>query len=107
MPFVGGLSYSSLFIGYFILDFVNKLELNGDKTELLMIGSQFRPTLQFPLVVLDDSSVVLPSKQTRNIGVTSDSGLNFERHITDISKSCYLHIHNIYRVGKFLSTDHT
>ena len=107
MPFVGGLSYSSLFIGYFILDFVHKLKLNGDKTKLLIIGSQFRPTLQFLLVVLDDGSVILPSKQARNIGVTSDSVLNFERPITDISKSCYLHIHNIYRVRKFLSTEHT
>ena len=36
-----------------------------------------------------------------------DSVLNFERHITDICKSCYFNIRNIYRIRKFLSTEHT
>ena len=50
-------------------------------------GSQFRPTLQFLPVALNDGSVILPSKYARNIGVTFDSVLNFECHITDIGKS--------------------
>ena len=33
--------------------------------------------------------------------------LNFERHITDICKSCDFNIHNIYCIRKFLSTEHT
>ena len=86
---------------------LNKLKLNGDKTELLIIGSQFRPTLQFPPVGLNGGSVFLPSKYAKNIGVTFDSVLNFERHITDICKSCYFNIRNIYRIRKFLSTEHT
>lgn len=86
---------------------LNKLKLNGDKTELLIIGSQFRPTLQFPPVGLNDGSVFLPSKYAKNIGVTFDSVLNFERHITDICKSCYINIRNIYRIRKFLSIEHT
>ena len=93
-----GLSHSSLFIGYLFLD---------DKTELLIIGSQFRPTLQFPPVGLNDGSVFLASKYAKNIGVTFDSVLNFERHITDICKSCYFNIRNIYRIRKFLSIEHT
>ena len=86
---------------------LNKLKLNGDKTELLIIGSQFRSTLQFPPVALDDGSVILPSKYARNIGVTFVSILNFEHHITDICKSCYFNIRNIYRIIKCLSTKHT
>ena len=43
----------------------------------------------------------------RNIGITFDSVLNFERHITDICKSCYFNIRNIYRIRKFSSTEHT
>ena len=92
-----GLSHSSLFIGYLFLDVVKQ---NSDKTELLIIGSQFRPTLQFPPVALNDGSVILPSKYARNIGVTFDSVLNFEHHITDICK-CYFNIRNIYRIRKF------
>ena len=86
---------------------LNELKINGDKTELLINGSQFRPTLQFPPVSLDDGPVILPSKYARNICVTFDSVLNFERHITDICKSCYFNIRNIYRIRKFLSTEHT
>ena len=86
---------------------LNELKLNGDKTELFIIGSQFRPTLPFPPIVLDDGPVILPCKFARNIGVTFNSVLTFERHITDICKSCYFNIHNIYRIRKFLSTEHT
>ena len=86
---------------------LNKLKLNGNKTELLIIGSQFRPTLRFPPVALDDGSVILPSEYARNFGVTFDIILNFEHHVTDICKSCYFNILNIYRIRKFLSTEHT
>ena len=48
----------------------------GDITELLTIGFQFRPTLQFPPVALNDASVILPSKYARNIDVTFDHVLN-------------------------------
>ncbi|RMX50939.1 hypothetical protein pdam_00015439, partial [Pocillopora damicornis] len=58
----------------------NKLKLNVNKTELLIIGSQFRPTLRFPPVALDDGSVILPSEYARNFGVTFDIILNFEHH---------------------------
>ena len=63
---------------------LSRLKSKGDKIELLITGSQFRPSLQSPAVVLKDGSVILPSKYARNIGVTFDSVLNFERHITDI-----------------------
>ena len=57
---------------------LNELKLNSDNTELLIIGSQFRPgTLQLLPVLLDDGSVILPYKCARNIGVTFDSVLNF------------------------------
>ena len=86
---------------------LNKWKFNGDKTELLIIGSQFRPTLQFPPVVLNDGSMNLPSKYARNIGVTFNSVLNVEHHITDIYKSWYFNMCNIYRIRQLLSTEHT
>ena len=101
---------------------LNKLRSSSNKTELLILGSQFRPPLQLPPlqlpplqlpplqlppVALDDGSVILPSKYARNIAVTFDSVLNFEHHITDICKRCYFNIRNIYRIRIFLSTEHT
>ena len=84
-----GLSHSSLFIDISSWMSLNRLKLNGDKTEPLIIGSQLRPSLHFPPVVLNDGSVILPYSYARNIGVTFDSVLNFERTITDICKSFY------------------
>lgn len=72
----------------------------------LIIGSQLRPTLQFPPVSLDGGSVIVPSNYARNIGVTFNNVLNFERHITDIFNSWYFNIRNIYRIRKFLSIEH-
>ena len=37
------------------------VKLKSDKAELVIIGSQFRPTLQFPRVELNDGCVILPS----------------------------------------------
>ena len=51
-------------------------------------------------VVLNDGFVILPSKYARNIGVMFYSVLNFERRITDIFKSCYFNIRDIYRIKK-------
>ena len=102
-----GLSHSSLFIDISPWMSLNRLKLNGDKTEQLIIGSQYRPSLQFPPVVLNNGSVILPSKYARNNDVTFDSVLNFECHITDICKSCYFNIRNIYRIRKCLSTRQT
>ena len=48
--------------------------------------------------------MILPSKYARNIGVTFDSVLNFECRVTDICKSCYFNICNIYCIRKVLST---
>ena len=50
---------------------MNKLELNGDKTELLVIGSQHRP-VSFTVV---DGSVTNPSHSASNIGVIFDNSL--------------------------------
>ena len=70
------------------------------------LKSQIRAIVQFPPVAPNDVSMILPSKYARNIGVTFDIVLNFERHFTDISKSCCFDFRNIYRVGKRLSAEH-
>ena len=50
---------------------LSKLKLNGDKTELLVIGSQHRP-VSFTVV---DGSVTNPSHSASNIGVIFDNSL--------------------------------
>ena len=47
----------------------NKLKLNIDKTELLILSSKFRAEPAFP-VLTAGSDIITPTSQARNIGVT-------------------------------------
>ena len=82
----------------------NKLKLNTDKTELLVISSKFRlrPVL---LGVIVGNDVVAPSESARNIGVIFDSNLDYKKHVNAICRSCFFHIRNLSRIRKFLSAD--
>ena len=63
----------------------NKLKLNSDKTELLIIASQFCPKPQLSsLNVCGDQ--ISPSVSVRNIGVVFDSHMKFERQVSSICK---------------------
>ena len=52
---------------------LNKLKLNGDKTELLVIGSGNLSASQLPSFTAIDGSVIQPSHSARNIVVIFDN----------------------------------
>ena len=52
---------------------LNKLKLNGDKTELLVIHSRYRPSPVFSLNCGYD--IITPSDMARNIGVIFDKNM--------------------------------
>ena len=79
----------------------NKLKLNGDKTELLVIGSGNLSASRLPSFTAIDGSVIQPSNYARNIGVIFDNKLNMERQVSAICKSAFFHIRNISRIRKF------
>ena len=86
---------------------LNKHKLNGDKTELLVTGSQHRPVSLLLSFTAVDDSVINPSHSVNNIGVIFDSNLNMERQLAAICKSNFFHIRNISRIRKFLSAEST
>ena len=57
---------------------LNKLKLNDDKTELLVIGSDNLSASQLPSFTATDGSVIQLSHSARNIGVIFDNKLNME-----------------------------
>ena len=69
---------------------LNKLKLNGEKTELLVtvIGSWNLSASQLPSFTAIDGSVIQPSHSARNIGVIFDIKLNMERQVSAIRKIC-------------------
>ena len=78
----------------------NFLQLNKDKTEILVIGNkELRETVSTHL-----QSVTINIKdQVRNLGVIFDSELNMQAHIRNVTKLSFYHLRNIARVKSFLS----
>ena len=82
----------------------NNLKLNDDKTKILVLHAKHRPAL--PLDYMQVASVQFqPSDHARNIGVTFDSYVSLDNHITNVCKSAFYSIRVISRVRKFLSLD--
>ena len=82
----------------------NFLQLNQDKTEVLVIGPEaHREKLNFKLKALAFNT----PEQVKNLGVILDSKLNFNAHIKSIVKIGFYHLKNITRVRPFLSQANT
>ena len=79
---------------------INKLKLNQDKPEDVLISSRYRP--RPPLDSLQIGNVtVVPSSSARNLGVIFDKCLNFGEHIKLICKSSHYNIRNIAKIRKY------
>uniref|UniRef100_A0A3B3C1C6 Reverse transcriptase domain-containing protein n=1 Tax=Oryzias melastigma TaxID=30732 RepID=A0A3B3C1C6_ORYME len=76
----------------------NFLQLNQDKTEVLVIGSEDKR--EFVLSKLKNYKT---SQCVRNLGVIFDSEFNFIPQIKNITKTGFYHLKNIARVRPFLS----
>ena len=82
--------------------FTNKLKLNPDKTEFILIGSktnckQLLP--YFPINILDQVS---PAQSVKNLGVVFDSNFTFSDHVSQVIKSTRVHVRDLYRICPLL-----
>ena len=84
----------------------NKLKLNPNKTEFLLIGHE-RQRLKylpmFPITLL--GSETYPSKTVRNLGIVFDENFNFRTHINNVCKLSYYHIRDLRRIRRHLNLD--
>ena len=80
----------------------DKLKLNGDKTELMLIGAK----QQLSKVNIDGLSVgsikFAPFTVVRNLGTWFHSDLNLQEQILKTFKSGFSHLYNIRRIRKYL-----
>ena len=68
----------------------NKLMLNDDKTDVLVISSvSMRSNLQVPHLKIG-SSLVTPSPVVRNIGLYMKSVMNMEQQVKKICQRCFI-----------------
>lgn len=81
----------------------NFLQLNGSKTEVLLIGTStaVNRCINFKFTV--DECQILPSVQVRNLGVIFDAQLTFNTHFKNVTKVAFYHLRNIAHIRPFLS----
>ena len=85
---------------------VNKLKLNEDKTEMILISSP-KSNLTLPSSVDFNGCSITISSSVRNHGFTFDQSLSFRQHVANVCRLCYLEIHRISSVRHLLSDDAT
>ena len=80
----------------------NRLKLNKDKTELLVISAKHLPG---PLLheISVAGEIIHSVHKARNIGTMFDSHFCFNDHVTNICKSSFHHLRNISYIRKYLS----
>ncbi len=81
----------------------NKLKLNPDKTEFLLIGTNQqckKYTDLFPIDLM--GNLVCPDKSARNLDVNFDEEFSFKQHAVNLCKNCYYHIRDLSRIRKHL-----
>ena len=86
--------------------FSNRLKLNPDKTEFLLIGHKQQRNKYhslFPTTLMDVETN--PAKSARNLGVIFDHDFNFRSHIGQVCRSCFYHMRDIRRIRRYLSLE--
>jgi hypothetical protein len=85
----------------------NKLKLNDDKTEAMLISTRQKlsqiPSLSLPL----GTATISLSDSAKNLGVILDNTLSLQDFVSSTAKSCYFHLRRISQIRKHLSTEAT
>ena len=82
---------------------VDKLKLNEEKTEFMLIGTHQQLSKVRTDSLLVARTVVSSVSEARNLGVWFDSKFQFQTHINKTCQSAFYYIYNIRRIRKFLS----
>ena len=91
-------------IKYWML--INKLKLNGDKTEFLQLHPSRRNTAETLCPVINvGNSIVKPSDMANNLRVVCDNDLPLSRHITMIVKAAHFQLYHLSHIRKYLMTE--
>ena len=85
----------------------DKLLLNDDKTEFLVIGSKRQLAKVSVESIHVGSTDIAPSAVARNLGCWFDSNMDMAKQITQSCSSAFFYLYNIRHIRKYLSRDDT
>ena len=84
----------------------NRLKLNQDKPELLLISSRYRQSLALSYLEVGEEKIC-PSKSVRNLGVHFDRHARMHVHVKNVCQASCYHLRNISKIRRYLSQDTT
>ncbi len=85
----------------------NKLKLNDEKTELLIISSRQRKSHVIANSIQIGNNDIVANDSIRNLGIMFDSTMSMEDQVKKICQASYFHLRNIRSIRKYLSQENT
>ena len=85
----------------------NKLKLNDDKTEALVVGTRSRTGVCYCEHLNIGGSPIPFQPKVKSLGVVLDSSLTMSHHISSVCRSAYLELRRISAIRPFLTTSAT
>ncbi len=85
----------------------NKLKLNGNKSEVILIGSKSTLSKSPPISISIEGCLVPISSLVKSLGVILDSTLSFTSHINNTVHKAFFHLRNISRLRSSLTQHST
>jgi len=84
----------------------NGLQLNPDKSEAILIGTQARLRHEPDIheIKLNEASITL-AHSTKSLGVTIDNTLTLSDHVNNVCKAAHYHCRALRHVRKYVSED--
>ena len=82
---------------------MDRLKLNPDKTEFLILGTRQQLEKVITLRLVVGESGISPSTKVKNLGSWFDSNLDMLSHVNNICGSSFYYIYNIRRIRKYFS----
>ena len=85
---------------------LNRLKLNQDKTEPLLISSRYCQSLALIHLKVGEEKIC-PSESVRNLGVHLDQHARMHVHVKKVCQVSFYHPWNISKIRRYLSQDTT
>ena len=82
--------------------FANKLKLNPEKTEFILVGSKITVNNSFLTLRLIFSAIRSKARSVRNLGLVFDSNFSFSDHESQVINSTRVHARDHSRIGPLL-----
>ena len=84
---------------------LNKLKLNDEKTEFLVMASRYQQHKIHAHDIKVDTATIHASESARNFGLIFDNNLCMDEHVKRICQTVYFHIRNVNSIRKILTTE--